>query len=83
MTPIFSDTQLEKIATTLLPTDAEPGEKVVVLAVDKTGARVAASFKSVPRVNDPHQLTWELKTVAYYNWHKGPGAEGDVILRWR
>ncbi len=76
---MFSAAQLETIMRETLPTDAQPGEKVVIFAVDDDGLGVVASFK---RQADHAGLTWELQAAARHAWTGEDAAGAKVILRW-
>lgn len=75
---VFSQSQLDKIVAETLPADAQPGEKVIVGTVDKTGAQVVAAFKM--RRDD---FTWELQGIARHDWDGNNSGQGKVILRWQ
>lgn len=76
-TGIFAPKQLQHLIDESLPTDAIPGEKVVVGTIDKTGAQVLATFKW-----HSQKATWELKAAARHDWSGDNNVEAKVILRW-
>jgi hypothetical protein len=71
---IFSQEQLAKIVAESLPSDARPGEKVVIGTVDQHGAQVVASFKLKDH--------WELQAAARHEWSGENEVGARVLLRW-
>jgi hypothetical protein len=72
--PIFSTDQLDRLIAKTLPTDAKPGEKVVVGAVDQQGVQVVARFK--------WKEHWELQAAWEHDWAGENNAGAKVLLRW-
>jgi hypothetical protein len=80
---MFSQTELDRLMKHTLPSDASAGTKVIVGTVDSEGVKVIASFKRLPKLDDPHQLTWELQAAGYHNWDGDDGAAGKILLQWQ
>lgn len=72
---LFAQENLKKLVEQALPSDAKPGEKIVVGAVDLTGAQIVVSLKL-------HDL-WEVQAAARYDWTGDASAGAKVILRWQ
>lgn len=74
MPAVFSQARLAEIVASVLPSDAKPGEKVVVGTIDDHGAQVVASFK----LRD----AWELQAAARHDWNGDNTVGAKVLLRW-
>lgn len=71
---MFSQEALSKIVAETMPTDAKPGEKVVIGTVNQDGVQVVASFKLKEK--------WELQAVAQHKWSGENNVGAKVLLRW-
>jgi hypothetical protein len=78
-TSIFSPEALAKVVSETLPTDAQPGEKVVVGTLDQHGAQVVASFKNKANSGG---VNWELQAAARHDWSGDNSVGAKVLLRW-
>lgn len=73
---IFSQDALKRIIDASLPTDAKPGERIVLGTVDETGAQVVAGFHF-----HAARAEWELSGAARHDWDAGNTVGAKVLLR--
>lgn len=74
-TSVFSAEALARVVSESLPTDAKPGEKVVIGTVDQHGAQVVAAFKS-------DSGAWEFMGAARHEWTGDNNVGAKVLYRW-
>lgn len=74
---LFSPDQLQKLVAETLPSDAQPGEKVIVATVDATGAKVIASFNKQVGAAD-----WSFQWATQYTWKGDVQTGAKIIVRW-
>jgi hypothetical protein len=79
-TSVFSPEQLSKIVAETLPGDAKPGEKIIVGAIDQTGAQVLIGFKN--KAGEGEDFNWEAQAVARHNWAGDNQVDAKVVMRW-